>query len=91
MAKRYTYTDTGCSVFGSYETFNKVLYGGHNGDNSPDRFFTFAGDTPIFMGATSDFMRDTWCYQAKNGVLISGLCLTPAFDGDVYGKFLPIT
>ena len=87
MAKRYTYTDTGCSVFGSYETFNKVLYGGHNGDNSPDRFFTFAGDTPIFMGATSDFMRDTWCYQAKNGVLISGLCLTPAFDGDVYGKF----
>ena len=87
MAKRYTYTDTGCSIFGSYETFNKVLYGGHNGDASPDRFFTFAGDTPIFMGATSDFMRDTWCYQAKNGVLISGLCLTPEFDGDVYGKF----
>ena len=29
MAKRYTFTDTGCSIFGSYETFNKVLYGGH--------------------------------------------------------------
>ena len=87
MAKRYTFSDTGCSIFGSYETFNKVLYGGHGGDDSPDRFFTFAGDTPIFMGATSDFMRDTWCYQAKNGVLISGLCLTPGFDGDTYGKF----
>ena len=87
MAKRYTFSDTGCSIFGSYETFNKVLYGGHNGDAAPDRFFSFAGDTPIFMGATSDYMRDTWCYQAKNGVLISGLCLTPGFDGDTYGKF----
>ena len=91
MAKRYTFSETGCSIFGSYETFNRVLYGGHTGDASPDRFFTFAGDTPVFMGATSDFMRDTWCYQAKNGVLKSGLCLTPGFTQnpaqDIYGKY----
>ena len=91
MAKRYTFTEKGCSIFGSFETFNRVLYGGHNGDDSPDRFFTFAGDTPLFMGATSDFMRDTWCYQAKNGLLLSGLCMTPGFTEnparDIYGKY----
>jgi len=91
MAKRYTFSETGCSIFGSYETFNRVLYGGHGGDGSPDRFFTFAGDAPLFMGATSDFMRDTWCYQAKNGVLFSGLALTPGFienpAWDIYSKY----
>lgn len=91
MAKRYTFSETGCSIFGSFETFNRVLYGGHSGDDSPDRFFTFAGDTPLFMGATSDYMRDTWCYQAKNGVLFSGLCMTPGFSEnparDIYGKY----
>ena len=59
--------------FGSSERFNRVLYGGHAGDASPERFFTFAGDAPIFMGALSDFMKQTWCYQAKNGILQSGL------------------
>ncbi len=63
--------------FGSFERFNRVLYGGHSKDDSQNRFFTFAGDTPIFMGASSDYTKDTWCYQAKNGVLISGLAMTP--------------
>ena len=65
------------SAFGSYERFNRVLYGGHAQDDGNNRFFTFAGDTPIFMGASSDYTRDTWCYQAKNGVLMSGLAMTP--------------
>lgn len=65
--------------FGSSERFNRVLYGGHAGDASVGRFFTFAGDTPIFMGAQSDFLKHTWCYQAKNGILQSGLALTPGF------------
>ena len=65
------------TVFGSYERFNRVLYGGHAHDDDQGRFFTFAGDTPIFMGASSDYTRDTWCYQAKNGVLMSGLAMTP--------------
>ncbi|MBO4631600.1 MAG: hypothetical protein J5858_06730, partial [Lentisphaeria bacterium] len=66
-------------VFGSYERFNRVLYGGHAHDDDQGRFFTFAGDTPIFMGASSDYTKDTWCYQAKNGVLISGLAMTPGY------------
>ena len=65
------------TVFGSYERFNRVLYGGHAHDDDQGRFFTFAGDTPIFMGASSDYTKDTWCYQAKNGVLMSGLAMTP--------------
>ncbi len=63
--------------FGSSERFNRVLYGGHNSDQDVKRFFTFAGDTPIFMGAMSDYLKNTWCYQAKLGVLQSGLALTP--------------
>lgn len=76
------------TVFGSYERCNRVLYGGHANDDDQGRFFTFAGDTPFFMGASSDYTRDTWCYQAKNGVLISGLATTPGFEFDpVYDSF----
>ena len=77
MASHYKFDDSGAEIAGSFEYFNRVLYGGHEKDDVQERFFTFAGDTPIFMGAVSDFTRDTWCYQAKNGVLKSGLALTP--------------
>ena len=69
-------SDTLCRT-GSREKFNRILYGGHDRDSETGRFFTFAGDTPVFMGASSDYRKDTWCYQAKNGVLLSGLALTP--------------
>ncbi len=77
MNTHYKYDDSGAEIAGSFEYFNRVLYGGHEKDDVQERFFTFAGDTPVFMGAVSDFTRDTWCYQAKNGVLKSGLALTP--------------
>lgn len=64
-------------TFNSYEKFNRVLYGGHDNDISEGKFFTFAGDTPLFMGVASDYVKDTWCYQAKNGLLMSGLAMTP--------------
>ncbi len=63
--------------FGSNERFNRVLYGGHGKDVEPGRFFTFAGDVPLFMGAMSDYRKNSWCYQAKLGILQSGLALTP--------------
>ncbi|MBO5723635.1 MAG: hypothetical protein J6S58_02280, partial [Lentisphaeria bacterium] len=66
MAVRYQQEPAGLSVFGSYEQFNRVLYGGHENDFRQERFFTFSGDTPIFMGASSEYTKDTWCYQAKN-------------------------
>ena len=71
------YSKDNTSIFGSYEIFNRVLYGGHENDVKQERFFTFAGNTPIFMGASSDYTKDTWCYQAKNGILMSGLAMTP--------------
>ncbi len=64
--------------FGSREICNRVLYGGHNHENGDwGRFFTFAGDAPFFMGAASDCLKNNWCYQAKRGVLQSGVALTP--------------
>ena len=76
------------TVFGSFERFNRVLYGGHEHDDDQGRFFTFAGDTPVFMGASSDYTRDTWCYQAKNGVLMSGLATTPGYAlGETHDSF----
>ncbi|MDD3953065.1 MAG: hypothetical protein PHY82_04015, partial [Lentisphaeria bacterium] len=73
----YTLTEEGVQIFGSRQYFNRVLYGGHSRDDLKERFFTFAGDTPLFMGAATDYGKNTWCYQAKNGVLFSGLALTP--------------
>lgn len=66
-------------IYGSNEHFNRVLYGGHENDDTQDRFFTFAGDVPLFLGALSDYTKDTWCYQAKQGTLMSGVSLTPGF------------
>ncbi|NLF93364.1 MAG: hypothetical protein GX564_05705 [Oligosphaeraceae bacterium] len=91
MTAHYTYTPEGMSIFGSRERFNRVLYGGHQHDEHQERYFTFAGDTPIFMGAASDYSQDTWCYQAKNGVLLSGLALTEGYAGggshDIYSSW----
>lgn len=76
---RYNVDDNGnLYKFGSLTRFNRVLYGGHDRDEEDyGKFFTFAGDTPIFMGAMSDCLKNNWCYQAKRGVLKSGLALTP--------------
>ena len=91
MAVHYQQSPAGLSIFGSYEKFNRVLYGGHENDFRQERFFTFSGDTPIFMGASSDYTKDTWCYQAKNGVLMSGLAMTEGFcEGgkrDIFSKW----
>ncbi|MBQ9967297.1 MAG: hypothetical protein IJO88_01070 [Oscillospiraceae bacterium] len=73
----YTPAENGYSISGSSEIFNRPLYGGHANDHKPERFFTFAGDAPIFMGAVCNWMQDTATYQAKCGVLMSGLAITP--------------
>ena len=80
------------SKVGSQRKFNRVIYGGHERDQQDyGRFFTFAGDVPIFMGAVSDCLKNNWCYQAKRGVLQSGILLTPGvtFGGarDAYGRW----
>ena len=89
--KLYQEQDGALVRTGSFERFNRVLYGGHAKDAGDGRFFTFAGDTPIFMGASSDYRKNTWCHQAKNGVLMSGLAMTPGqVEGgsrDIFSKW----
>ncbi len=80
--------DGSWSCYASRNRYNRVLYGGHSHDDSPRRFFTFAGDAPIFMGALSDYKINNWCYQAKCGVLQSGLALTPGVKfGGQYSRW----
>ena len=88
----YSFDDDGIlRKFGSLNRYNRVLYGGHGRDAEDyGKFFTFAGDAPIFMGAASDCLKNNWCYQAKRGVLQSGLALTPGVtfgNPDRYGKW----
>jgi hypothetical protein len=81
-ATRYSAVDGGFEIFGSREQFNRVLYGSHRNDSRTERFFTFAGDAPLFMGATTDYTKNLYSYYAKNGLLKSGLALTR-------GKYVP--
>ena len=74
---RYTPTENGYAISGSSERFNRPLYGGHANDYKPERFFTFAGDAPQFMGVVCDWTAGLVTYQKKCGVLTSGLAITP--------------
>ena len=74
---RYRAVDNGYEIIGSREMFNRTLYGSHRNDDKPERYFTFAGDLPVFMGAVTDWSKNSWGNYAKNGVLMSGLALTP--------------
>ncbi|NLE28465.1 MAG: hypothetical protein GX629_02200 [Phycisphaerae bacterium] len=74
---RYRPVDNGYEIIGSRELFNRTLYGSHEQDAAAERYFTFAGDLPLVMGATSDWTKTSWCKYAKSGVLMSGLALTP--------------
>ena len=76
-ATHYTPTETGYAISGSAEIFNRTLYGSHAADYKPERFFTFAGDAPQFMGALCDWTKDLVAFQEKAGVLNSGLAITP--------------
>lgn len=77
---RYQPVDNGYEIIGSREIFNRALYGSHANDDLPERYFTFAGDLPLVVGAATDWSRHTACTYAKNGILMSGLALTPGFQ-----------
>lgn len=74
---RYIATENGYLIHGSSELFNRTLYGSHKNDDKSARFFTFAGDAPQFMGATTDWEKNLVSFYAKCGTLTSGLALTP--------------
>ena len=73
----YTPTENGYAINCGSEVFNRTLYGSHKNDDSPARFFTFAGDAPLFMGAIADWSKNMTTPASKCGVLKSGLCITP--------------
>lgn len=79
MAKtRYEVTDGGgFSIRGGTDVFNRILYGSHKNDDKKEKFVTFAGDTPQFLGALATWEKEEWCTYAKCGTLNSGLALTP--------------
>ena len=81
---RYMLTENGFCVRGSSEVFNRTLYGSHKNDENPERFFTFAGDAPQIMGAVSDWLKSSFSYYAKCGVLNSGLAITPGQRSSFY-------
>ena len=80
----YTPTETGYAIDGSCEIFNRPLYGSHKNDDHTSRFFTFAGDAPLFMGTTTDWVNDPSSLHAKSGVLVSGLAITPGRRSEWY-------
>lgn len=73
----YTPTENGFAISGGAEFFNRTLYGSHKNDDRSDRFFTFAGDVPKFLGATTDWIKNNVTYYDKCGQLHSGLAITP--------------
>ncbi len=74
---RYTPTDEGYYISGSSEIFNRPLYGSHKNDDKIDKFFTLAGDAPLFLGAITDWTKCYFGLYAKQGMLSSGLAITP--------------
>lgn len=73
----YSPTENGFVINGSSEVFNRMLYGSHKNDDKAERFFTFAGDAPQFMGAISDWTKSYITLYEKCGLLNSGLAITP--------------
>ncbi len=80
MRTRYQPVEDGYWITGSRELFNRTLYGAHAHDDRPERYFTFAGDLPLVMGAATDWSQNKWGNYAKSGVLFSGLALTPGMQ-----------
>ena len=88
----YSPAENGFSISGSSEFFNRTLYGSHKNDHKSERFFTFAGDVPLFMGATSDWMKNDVTYYDKCGILSSGLTITPGMrSGFSYSNDIDMT
>lgn len=73
----YTPMDNGYAISASNEIFNRTLYGSHKNDDKASRFFSFAGDAPLFMGAETVWGEGLYSVYSKCGVLFNGLASTP--------------
>jgi hypothetical protein len=80
----YQPVDEGYQIVGSNNIFNRGLYGGHENDSLTEKYITFAGDQPIFMGAVTDWRRTPACLQAKCGTFMAGIASTPGVSSPVF-------
>ncbi len=87
MKARYQPVEDGYQIVGSRELFNRTLYGGHEQDELPERYFTFGGDSPVIMGAVTDWRSRPDCTHAKCGVLMTGVAMTPGLHIPDYYYF----
>lgn len=72
---RYQPVENGYRIVGSMELFNRALYGGHEQDGLPERYFTLAGDQPLILGAITDWRKHPACLHAKCGTLMLGMAM----------------
>jgi len=79
LQTRYRPVENGYQIIGSREMFNRPLYGGHKNDNLKERYFTYAGDLPIVMGATYP-MGGRGGRNIKTGTFMAGVAMTPGFS-----------
>lgn len=73
----YQISETGSRCDCATEMYNRVLFGSHEQDAAQERYFTFAGDVPAFLGASTDYTKDLFSFYSKNGHLFAGVALTP--------------
>ena len=76
--------NNGYQIVGSNNIFNRGLYGGHANDSLTEKYITFAGDQPIFLGAITDWRTSEACLQAKCGTLMVGIASTPGVSAPVF-------
>jgi hypothetical protein len=73
----YQPVDGGYQIVGSNNIFNRVLYGGHEYDYLPEKYFTIASDRLIVLGAITDWRKSPACLHAKCGTFMVGTAYTP--------------
>lgn len=80
---KYQPVPDGYRIVGSERTFNRALYGGHAQDDLQQRYYTLAGDQPLFLGSTVDTRGGG--SNAKCGTLMLGV--SQSFGTDASNKY----
>lgn len=75
---KYQPVPGGFQVVGSGRMFNRALYGSHARDDLQHRYYTLAGDQPIFLGCTIDTRGGG--SNAKCGTLLLGVSQSSGVD-----------
>src|SRR5690349_17250887 len=83
IPSKYQPVPNGFRTVGSERTFNRALYGGHAQDDLQNRYYTLAGDQPLFLG--SIISTQGGGSNAKCGTLMLGV--SQSFGTDASNKY----